>query len=85
MADDGVRSRRLVDGRTWVYVIETLVDLLDHRVEVDGGLPGVRSDRRTEAVATCVTCSRTGRGRTRAVARKAIEHVRTTTTNDDEE
>lgn len=46
-----------------------------HRVEIDGGLLGVRSGKRTEAVAGCLTCHRTGRGKTRAAAKNAIVHV----------
>lgn len=49
--------------------------MINHKVEIFGGLPGVRSGRRTEAVATCTTCNRTGRGKTRAAAKKAIKHV----------
>lgn len=45
-----------------------------HVVEIFGGLPGVRTGKRVEAVATCRTCGRTGRGKTRMSAKKAIKH-----------
>lgn len=45
-----------------------------HVVEIFGGLPGIRTGKRTEAVATCKTCGRTGRGKTRLSAKKAIQH-----------
>lgn len=49
-----------------------------HIVWIDGGLPGIRSGKRTEAVATCQTCHRVGRGKTRLAAKKAIKHVEQT-------
>lgn len=47
-----------------------------HKVTIDGGLPGVRTGKRTEAVARC-TCGATARAATRAAARNRLIHIPT--------
>jgi hypothetical protein len=52
--------------------------IVRHVVEIFGGLPGVRTGKIVEAVAICRTCGKTGRGKTRMTAKKAIKHIEKT-------
>lgn len=47
--------------------------MAEHKVRVDGGLPGVRTGKRVRAVATC-SCGTVARGSTRKAAVKNIKH-----------